>query len=52
MDLDGGLTAKGREERDRLESETDTRVAAALAARGVTDASALISQLAPVLREG
>ena len=51
MDLDGGLTAKGREERDRLESETDTRVAAALAARGVTDASALISQVAPVLRE-
>ncbi len=52
MDLDGGLTTKGREERDRLESETDSRVAAALAARGVTDASALISQLAPVLREG
>lgn len=52
MDADGGLTAKGREERERLESETDSRVAAALAARGVNDASALISQLAPVLREG
>ena len=52
MDLDGGLTTKGREERDRLESETDSRVAAALAARGVTDASALISQVAPVLQEG
>ncbi|MGC8474342.1 MAG: helix-turn-helix domain-containing protein [Candidatus Dormibacteria bacterium] len=51
MDLEGGLTAQGREERDRLERETDLRVAAALAGRGVTDASDLISQVATVLQE-
>ncbi len=52
MDGEGGLTPKGREAREALERETDSRVAAALAARGVADASAEISRIAPLLREG
>ncbi len=51
MDRDGALTPKGREEREALERETDSRVAAALASRGVADASAEISEIAPVLLE-
>ena len=51
MDQDGALTQKGREEREALEQDTDLRVAAALAARGVSDASAEISRIATVLRE-
>ena len=52
MDEEGGLTSEGRQVREALERETDSRVAAALAARGVADAEDEISRIVPVLREG
>jgi hypothetical protein len=51
MDQGGALTPQGLEEREALERETDRRVAAALASRGVADATAEISRIATVLRE-